>query len=71
MACGSSYSGRDRIWLLSEYNDGYRQFRRSDPKEYYAGLRREWAFRVNKSDLIVAQLRDLGAPIVRCLSLLM
>ena len=71
MAGANSYGGRDRIWLLPEYSDGYRQLRRSDPKEYYAGLRREWAFRVTESDLIVAQLRDLGAPIVRSFSLSM
>ena len=71
MAGAYSYSGRDRIWLLPEYSDGYRQLRRSDPKEYYAGLRREWAFRVNESNVIVAQLRDLGAPIVRRSSLSM
>ena len=37
MVGGSSYGGRDRIWLSPDYNDGYWQFRRSDPKEYYAG----------------------------------
>ena len=71
MAGGSLYGGRDRIWLLPKYSDGYRQLRRSDPKEYYAGIRREWAFRVNESNVIVAQLCDLGAPIVRHLSLSM
>ena len=43
----------------------------SDPKEYYAGLRREWAFRVNESELVVEQLHELGAPCVRRSSLSM
>ena len=71
MAGGSSHGGRGRKWILPEYEDGYRHLRVSDPKEYYAGLRREWAFRVNESDLIIAQLCDLGAPIVRRFSLSM
>ena len=43
----------------------------SDPKEYYAGLRREWAFRVNEAEIVVEQLWELGAPIVRRLALSM
>ena len=71
MAGGSSSSGRGRIWLLPEYADDYRHLRVSDPKEYYAGLRREWAFQVNEAEIVVGQLRELGAPIVRRLALSM
>ena len=71
MAGGSSSGGRCRIWLLPEYADDYRHLRVSDPKEYYAGLRREWAFRVNEAEIVVEQLRELGAPIVRRLALSM
>ena len=71
MAGGSSSGGRGRIWLLPEYADDYRHLRVSDPKEYYAGLRREWAFRVNEAEIVVEQLRELGAPIVRRLALSM
>ena len=71
MAGGASHGGSNRRWILPEYFDGYRHFRVSDPKEYYAGLRREWAFRVNESELIVEQLRELGAPCVRRSSLSM
>ena len=71
MAGGSSSGGRCRIWLLLEYADDYRHLRVSDPKEYYAGLRREWAFRVNEAEIVVEQLREFGAPIVRRLSLSM
>ena len=71
MAGGSSHGGRGRIWQLPEYHDGYHHLRVSDPKEYYAGLRREWAFRVNKVEIVVGQLRELGAPCVRRLSLAM
>ena len=44
MAGGSSHGGSSRRWVLPEYSNGYHQLRVSDPKEYYAGLRREWAF---------------------------
>ena len=71
MAGGSSSGGRGRIWLLPEYADDYCHLRVSDPKEYYVGLRREWAFRVNEAVIVVEQLRELGAPIVRHLALSM
>ena len=71
MAGGSSHGGRGRKWILPEYKDGYHHLRVSDPKEYYAGLQREWAFRVNEAKLIVEQLHELGAPCVRRLSLSM
>ena len=65
MASGSSYGGRGRKWILSEYPDDYRHLRLSDPKEYYAGLRREWVYRVNEAEVLVNQLRELGSRTVR------
>ena len=53
MASGSSYGGRGRKWILSEYPDDYRHLRLSDPKEYYAALRREWVYRVNEAEVLV------------------
>ena len=71
MADGSSNGSRGIKWVLPEYDDGYRHLRVSDPKEYYAGLRQEWAFRVTEAELVVEQLNELGAPCVRRLSLSM
>ena len=71
MAGGSSYGGKGRIWLLPEYTDGYHQLRVSNPKAYYIGLRREQEFRVNEAEIVVEQLRELGAPMIRRLSLSM
>ena len=48
MAGASGIGPGGRLWLLPNYNDDYRQEKFSDLKEYYAGLRREWAFKVNK-----------------------
>ena len=71
MAGGSSHGGRGIKWVLPEYDDRYRHLRVSDPKEYYVGLRREWAFWVTEAELVVEQLNELGAPSVRRLSLSM
>ena len=65
MASGSSSSGRGRKWILPEYTDDYQHLRLSNPKEYYVGLRREWVHRVNKAEVLVNHLHELGSPMVR------
>ena len=40
-AISNMSSSTNRIWLLQERNDDYRSLKRSDPKEYFAGVRRE------------------------------
>ena len=51
-------------WMLPRFPDNYRRERDSDEKEYYAGLRREWDFRVNESNALHDDLMQLGAPLV-------
>ena len=65
MASGSSSGGKGRIWILPEYADDYWHLRLSDPEEYYAGLRREWVYRVNEAKVLVQHLREWGSPTVR------
>ncbi|KAL8108225.1 hypothetical protein AgCh_024610 [Apium graveolens] len=47
-------SNTNRNWLLIKRDDDYRSLRVIDAKEYFAGVRREWAYRREESD----QLRD-------------
>nr|POF08262.1 hypothetical protein CFP56_55663 [Quercus suber] len=51
-------------WMLPHFLDNYRRERDSDKREYYAGLRREWDFRVNKSNALHDDLVRLGVPFV-------
>nr|POF18404.1 hypothetical protein CFP56_49362 [Quercus suber] len=53
-----------RNWMLPRFLDNYRRERVSDEMEYYAELRREWDFRVNKSNALHDDLMRLGAPLV-------
>ena len=53
-----------RNWMLPRFPDNYRRERDSDEREYYAGLRREWDFRVNESNALHDDLVRLGAPLV-------
>ena len=38
------------MWLLTRFLDNYRRERDSDEMEYYARLRQEWKFCINKSN---------------------
>ena len=58
-----------RNWMLPRFPDNYRKERDFDEREYYAGLRREWDFRVNKSNALHNDLMRLGAPLVDRVSL--
>lgn len=69
---GGSNNSRTRpLWLLPAYRDDYWTLEDTDPKEYYAGLRCEWAFRVDEQAGLVNDLANLGAPIPNRRSLTM
>ena len=53
-----------RNWMLPRFPDNYRRERDYDEREYYAGLRRDWDFRVNESNALHDDLMQLGAPLV-------
>ena len=55
--------------MLPRFPDNYRRERDSNEREYYAGLRREWDFRVNESNALYDYLVRLGAPLVDRVSL--
>ncbi|KAL1831041.1 hypothetical protein ACET3Z_000692 [Daucus carota] len=52
-----------RKWLLVERNDDYESLKYSDPREYFAGVRREWAHRLEESDQLRNDLIALGAKL--------
>ena len=52
-----------RIWLLPQMDDDYYSLRYTDPKEYFAGVRREWAFRLEESNQLRNDLIGLGAKL--------
>ena len=51
-------------WMLPCFLDNYRTKRDSDEREYYAGLWREWDFRVIESNALHDDLVQLEAPLV-------
>ena len=55
--------------MLPRFPNNYRRERDSNKREYYAGLRREWDFRVNESNALHDDLVRLGAPFVDRVSL--
>ena len=56
-------------WTLPRFPYNYRRERDSDEREYYAGLKREWDFRMNESNALHNDLVQLGAPFVDRVSL--
>uniref|UniRef100_A0A164T3B7 Uncharacterized protein n=1 Tax=Daucus carota subsp. sativus TaxID=79200 RepID=A0A164T3B7_DAUCS len=50
-------------------DDDYYSLRYTDPKEYFAGVRREWAFRLEESDQLRNDLIGLSAKLPVCDSL--
>ena len=56
-------------WMLPRFPDNYRRERDSDEREYYAGLRREWDFRVKESNALHDDFLRLGMPLVNRSSL--
>ena len=57
-----------RNWMLPCFPDNYRRERDSDAREYYAGLRREWDFRMNEFNALHDDLMRLEAPLVNRIS---
>nr|POE96378.1 hypothetical protein CFP56_53951 [Quercus suber] len=57
-----------RNWMLPRFPDNYRRERDSDEREYYAGLRREWDFRMNESNALHDDLARLRVPLVNRIS---
>ena len=55
-------------WMLPRFPDNYRTKRDSDEREYYAGLRREWDFRMNEFNTLHNDLVQLEVPFVNCIS---
>ena len=53
-----------RNWMLPRFPNNSRRERDSDEREYYAGLQREWDFRVNESNALHDDLVWLEAPSV-------
>ena len=51
-------------WMLPRFPENYRRERDSDERKYYAGLWREWDFRVNDSNALHDDLVQLEAPLV-------
>ena len=52
-----------RKWLLPERNDDYESLKYSDPREYFAGVWREWAYRLEESNQLRNDLIALGAKL--------
>ena len=50
-------------WLLEERDDDYQSLKESDPKEYFAGLSREWAYRRLESDRLKNDLLAMGLTV--------
>ena len=60
-----------RNWLLPRFPDNYRREKDSDEREYYAGLRQEWDFVINESNVLHNDLVLLRVPMVDRISLTM
>ncbi|KAL7241243.1 hypothetical protein ACSBR2_006796 [Camellia fascicularis] len=63
---GASSSHRrslSKVWLLPPFSYDYMTEKYSSPKDYYTGIRAEWAFRVTEQESLFNDLRNLEAPI--------
>ena len=54
--------------MLPRVPDNYRRERDSDTREYYAGLRREWDFHMNESNILHDDLVQLKVLLVNFIS---
>ena len=57
-----------RNWMLPCFLDNNRRERDSDAREYYAGLRREWDFHMNESNILHDDLVQLKVLLVNFIS---
>lgn len=53
-------SSRNAIWLLKERDNDYRSLMLSAMKDYFVGVRREWAYRVGESIQLNNDLNAMG-----------
>ncbi|CAL5343644.1 unnamed protein product [Camellia sinensis] len=60
-----------KVWLLPPFTYDYKSEKYSSPKDYYAGIRAEWAFRVTEQEGLSNDLRNFGAPVPHRRSLTM
>ena len=58
-------------WILPRFADDYRREKVSDRREYNAGLRHEWDYRMNESNALHDDLTRLKAPLADRVSLTM
>ncbi|CAL5351808.1 unnamed protein product [Camellia sinensis] len=71
-SAGSSRQQRNqKVWLLPPFTYDYKSEKYSSPKDYYAGIRAEWAFRVTEQEGLFNDLRNFGAPVPHRRSLTM
>ncbi|KAL7208409.1 hypothetical protein ACSBR1_030210 [Camellia fascicularis] len=52
-----------KVWLLPLFSYAYMSEKYSSPKDYYAGIRAEWAFRITEQESLFNNLCNLGAPV--------
>ena len=60
---GSTSRRHARVWLLPPFTYNYSSEKYSSPKDYYAGLRQGWKFRVTEQEGYVNDLHQLGVKI--------
>ena len=69
---GSSRQQRNpKVWLLPPFTYDYKSEKYSSPKDYYAGIRAEWAFRVTEQEGLFNDLCNFVAPVPHRRSLTM
>ena len=56
-------SSNSRIWLLVEIDDDFRTLKRSDLREHFSGVCREWAYRCEESERLRNDLIAFGSRI--------
>ncbi|KAG5540933.1 hypothetical protein RHGRI_020980 [Rhododendron griersonianum] len=50
-------------WILAPFRNQYWRERHSSPKDYYTGLRQEWAFRLEEQEGLYNDLQELSSPV--------
>ncbi|KAL7259969.1 hypothetical protein ACSBR1_005770 [Camellia fascicularis] len=57
----SRHRSGSKLWLLPPFSYDYMSEKYSSPKDYYVGIRAEWAFRVTEQESLFTDLRNLRA----------
>ncbi|CAL5354743.1 unnamed protein product [Camellia sinensis] len=71
VARSSCRQRNQKVWLLPPFTYDYKSEKYSSPKDYYAGIRAEWAFRVTEQEGLFNDLRNFGALVPHRRSLTM